>query len=131
MHDETLYAERSLRAGASGYINKQEATREILTALRHVLEGRLYLSDRMSERLIRRTLDGTGHRASVEDLSDRELQVLELIGRGLKTSDVAKRLDLSIKTVETYRQRIKVKLQLRDGADLARYAAQWLVERPS
>jgi len=132
MHDETLYAERVLRAGAMGYINKRETTPEILSALRRVLRGQIYLSADMTDRLIRRGL-GTYDRKrnSVEDLSERELQVFELVGHGQRTSDIAARLGLSVKTIETYRQRIKDKLHLRNGADLARCAAQWVLENPS
>ena len=132
MHDETLYAERALRAGAMGYINKHEASHEVLTALRRVLQGQIYLSGDMTDRLIRRGL-GTYDRKryTVEDLSERELQVFQLVGQGQRTSDIAGRLGLSVKTIETYRQRIKDKLHLKNGADLARCAAQWALENPS
>jgi len=131
MRDETLYAERALRAGAMGYINEQDA-HEVLTALRRVLQGQIYLSGDMTDRLIRRGL-GTSNRKryAVEDLSERELQVFESVGQGQRTSDIAGKLGLSVKTIETYRQRIKDKLHLKNGADLARCAAQWALENPS
>lgn len=129
--DEALHAERALRAGALGYINGQEAGQEILTALRRVLQGQIYLSGDLTDRLIRRGL-GTSDRKqhTVEELSERELQVFELVGQGQRTSDIAARLGLSVKTIETYRQRIKDKLHLKNGADLARCAAQWALENP-
>lgn len=132
LHDETLYAERVIRAGAMGYIKKQEAGDEVLTALRRVLQGQIYLSGGMTDRLIRRGLGAYDRkRNTVEDLSEREMQVFELVGQGQRTSDIAGRLGLSVKTIETYRQRIKDKLHLKNGADLARCAAQWALENPS
>jgi DNA-binding NarL/FixJ family response regulator len=131
VHDETLVAERALRAGALGCINTQVAGDEILTALRRVLRGQIYLSGDLTDRLIRRGLGTYDHkRNTVEDLSERELQVFELVGQGQRTSDIAGRLGLSVKTIETYRQRIKDKLHLKNGADLARCAAQWAMENP-
>ena len=130
MHDETLYAERALQAGALGYINKQEATGRIIEAIHHVLEDRIFLSDSMSDRLLH-DLVGAGKRPkqlSVEKLSDRELEVLSSIGNGLKTAEIAERMNLSVKTVETYRQRIRHKLKLESGAALASFAAQWVLE---
>ena len=130
MYDESLYAERALRAGAMGYINKQEATRNILTAIRRVLTGKVFLSDRMSDRLLERVVGSANSpdQSPVEALSDRELEVFSLIGNGLTTSEIAERLNLSVKTIETYRQRIKEKLALRNAADLARHASQWVLE---
>ena len=130
MHDETLYAERALRAGARGYINKQQATENIVEALRRILDGRIYLSERMTDRFLSRVVDASQDpkRISVDRLSNRELQVMELIGNGLGTAEIARRMTLSVKTVETYRQRIRQKLSLKDGAALASFASQWVLE---
>jgi DNA-binding NarL/FixJ family response regulator len=131
MHDESVYAERALRAGAMGYVNKQEATRAILGALRRILDGRVYLSERMADRLLRRTVGRGGEPvvgSPVESLSDRELEVFELIGQDLSTNEIAAKLHLSRKTVETYRDRIRVKLNLSTGFQLARYALRWVLE---
>jgi DNA-binding NarL/FixJ family response regulator len=130
MHEEGLYASRSLRAGALGYVSKENAARQIIDAIRRVLSGKIYLSDEISDQLLSRLLkldDGPGYR-SVESLSDRELEVFRAIGRGLTTREIATRLSLSVKTVETYRQRIREKLALRNGAELARRASQWVLE---
>jgi DNA-binding NarL/FixJ family response regulator len=130
MHDESLFAERALRAGALGYVHKQEPAEKILDAIREVLGGGIYLSTSMTERVLRRTLTTGGRPVALpaEALSDRELQVFELIGQGLTTRDIAGKLHLSIKTVETYREHIKAKLHLKNGAELGRHAAQWVVE---
>ena len=130
MHEEGLYARRSLRAGALGYVSKENAARQIIDAIRRVLSGKIYLSDEISDQLLSQLLkldDGPGYR-TVESLSDRELEVFRAIGRGLTTREIATRLSLSVKTVETYRQRIREKLALRNGAELARRASQWVLE---
>jgi DNA-binding NarL/FixJ family response regulator len=127
MHDESLYAERVVRAGAMGYITKQEATRSILVAIRRILAGNIYLNERIASHIISR-LATRGDIAAVTPaqlLADRELQVFELTGRGLNTRDIAIRLLLSAKTVETYRNRIRQKLHLRDGSELLRSAIAW------
>lgn len=131
LHDETLYAERALHAGALGYVNKHEATRTIVKAIRQALNGKVYLSDRMSERLAQRLIGGRGQVETlpVESLSDRELEVFQMIGNGLTTPEIAKQLHLGVKTVETHRRRIKEKLKLTNAAQLARDAAQWVLER--
>lgn len=130
LYDETLYAERALNAGALGYVNKHEATRTIVKAIRQVLDGKVYLSDRMSERLAQRLIGKRGkvERPTVETLTDRELQVFQMIGNGLTTPEIARKLHLGIKTVETHRRRIKDKLKLKNTAQLARDAAQWVLE---
>jgi DNA-binding NarL/FixJ family response regulator len=131
MYSEDLYAERALRAGAVGYLNKEHATSEIIAAIRQALDGKMYLSPAMSEKLLRRVVGSSGPdygRSPVDALSDRELEVLRLIGNGVRTAEIAVRLHLSVKTVETYRDRIRRKLGLNDGTDLARYAAQWVLE---
>lgn len=130
LHDETLYAERALHAGAMGYVNKHEAANTIVKAIRHVLEDKVYLSDRMSERLTHRLIGRRGNveRSAVDALSDRELEVFEMIGRGLTSSEIARNLHLGLKTVDTYRARIKQKLKLTNMAQLARHAVQWVLE---
>jgi DNA-binding NarL/FixJ family response regulator len=132
MHSEALYAERALRAGALGYVNKDQATDRIVEAIRQVLAGKVYLSAAMAERLLQRAVGGTPAevtRSPLNVLADRELEVFRLIGEGVKTADIAERLHLSVKTVETYRDRIRRKLNLSDGTELAHYATQWLLEQ--
>jgi DNA-binding NarL/FixJ family response regulator len=128
MHDESVYAERALRAGALGFLGKQESTQKIIDAIRRVLEGKIYLSERMSQRLLHGLVAGSAERSSVEALADRELQVFELIGQGLNTRQIAAQLHLSCKTVETYRGRIRDKLNLGRGGELAHYAMQWVLQ---
>jgi DNA-binding NarL/FixJ family response regulator len=131
MHSESLYAERALRAGALGYINKDQATDRIVEAIRRVLAGKVWLSEGMTERILQRTIGaGTEEvaRSPVDALADRELEVFRLIGQGMKTAEIAKQLHLSVKTVETYRDRIRQKLDLSDGTKLAHYATQWVAE---
>lgn len=127
MHDEFLYAERALRAGARGYIMKYEATNNIITAIRLVLSGKIYLSDRISSRLLDKAF--TGKRSSdtpgIESLTDRELEVFELIGQGLGTREISKRLHLSVKTIEAYREHIKDKLGLKKATELVHRAILW------
>jgi DNA-binding NarL/FixJ family response regulator len=130
MHDESLFAERVLRAGAKGYISKQEATGNIVEAARQVLDGRVYLSPRMSDQMLHRLVSSgeDADRSPIDSLSDRELEVFEMIGQGLTTRQIASKLDLSPKTVETYRENIKAKLNLPNGTALTRHAVQWLLE---
>ncbi len=131
MHSENFYAERALRAGARGYITKEQATQQIIEAIRHVLAGRMYLSPAMSQRLLRRTMEGGKNiRSPMEGLTDRELEVFRLIGLGVKTHDIADRLHVSVKTIETHRDRIKKKLTLKDGNELVRRAVVWATENP-
>jgi DNA-binding NarL/FixJ family response regulator len=126
MHDESIYAERALRARANGYIMKQEATEKVLVAVRRILGGDIYLSDRMANKLLHQYLTGSiadiSSRLSV--LSDRELEVFRLIGEGRSARQIAEKLHLSIKTVETYQAHIKDKLSLRSGRELVRHAIQ-------
>ena len=130
MHSEALYARRALRAGALGYITKDHATAKIIEALRRVLAGKIWLSEAMAERILERAV-GPGtietERAPIEALADRELEVFRLIGEGVKTAEIAAQLFLSVKTVETYRDRIRLKLDLKNGAELARAAAEWVL----
>ena len=128
MHDESLYAERVLRAGARGYITKQEATKKILFAIRQVLSGQIYVSEAMATRMLHKLVLGRQqeHSSPIERLTDRELEVFQLIGRGQGTRRIAEELHLGIKTVESYRARIKEKLKLTDGTQLLQQAIQWV-----
>jgi DNA-binding NarL/FixJ family response regulator len=131
MHDESLYAERALRAGAKGYIMKQEATGEVISAIRKVLAGQIYASERMTAKMVRRLVGGAPEvgTSAIERLSDRELEVFLLIGQGYGTRQIAEKLFLSVKTIETYRAHIKEKLNLSDSAELLQYAIQWVSSR--
>ncbi|HEX3728407.1 MAG TPA: response regulator transcription factor [Opitutaceae bacterium] len=128
MHDENLYAERALRAGARGYIMKQEASQKIVTAIHRVLSGELYLSDQMQEKMLKRIVDGRNEENvfSIDKLSDREMEVFQLIGNGFSTRQIAAQLNLSVKTIESYREHLKLKLMLDKGSDMTRYAIQWV-----
>jgi DNA-binding NarL/FixJ family response regulator len=128
MYDEAVYGERALRAGAKGYVMKQEATEKVVTAIRQVLAGEVYVSSGMAAKMVSK-LVGTGTRTagSVADaLSDRELEVFRMIGEGFSTREMAEKLHLSIKTVETYRAHIKDKLGLSDANELLRSAIRWV-----
>jgi DNA-binding NarL/FixJ family response regulator len=122
MHDESIYAERLISEGASGYIMKQAATDQLITALRHVLNGETFLSDALRHKLTHRSASAGGQSTP---LSARELQVISLIGRGLGTREIAENLSLSVKTVETHRLTIKRKLGLDTNAQLVQYAIKW------
>lgn len=128
MHDESVYAERLLAAGASGYIMKQAASELFIQALEEVLAGRTYISDAVSARLLHKAAAGGIRNGSTatDALSNRELQILEMIGRGLSSRQVAQSLNLSIKTIEAHRQRIKRKLNLTTGAQLVNFAVTWV-----
>lgn len=128
MHDESFYAERVLRAGARGYVTKDEAPDKILSAIRRILGGEIYLSDKMSSKMLCKLVEShTGTSGmSVECLSDRELQVFELIGQGIGTRNIASSLHLSTKTIESHRERIKKKLKLDNASKLLQHAIQWV-----
>lgn len=134
MYPESLYAERALRAGAMGYITKQAPTGRIIEAIRRVLTGEIFLSETAAHQMLRRVVGTSAGEVSSlvpapeTALSDRELDVMRLIGSGLTTSEVASQLHLSVHTIDTYRQRIKIKLGLRNGAELIRAATQWVLE---
>jgi DNA-binding NarL/FixJ family response regulator len=130
MHDEMLFAERALRAGALGYINKEEAPDTVVEAIRHALAGKVYLSGRMTDRVLQLVAgsDRELERPAEASLSDRELEVFEHIGRGVGTRDIAERLGLSVKTIETYRENIKRKLALQSNTELIRRAVQWVLQ---
>jgi DNA-binding NarL/FixJ family response regulator len=133
MHDESIYAERALRAGANGYIMKQEATERVLVALRRILNHEIYVSDRIANKMLQLLAGGAGKRASyrspLDDLSDRELEVLRLIGEGHGTRQIAEELHLSIKTVESYQGHLKEKLGLKNSRELVQYAIQWMIRK--
>ncbi len=129
-HSESLYAERALRAGAMGYINKDQATEKIVEAIRRVLEGKVYLSEAMTEAMLQRAVGQREEvtRSPLDALANRELEVFRLIAQGIKTAEIAEQLHVSVKTIETYRDRIRQKLDLSDGAELAHYATKWMLE---
>jgi len=131
MHDETLYAERVLAAGARGYINKQEAQDSIIRAIRQVLSGKVYLSEPMTERLLSGMFDVRLEKRDIESLSNRELQVFELIGEGVASSQIATQLNLSVKTIETHQANIKKKLGLGSAHELNQRAIRWVMDHES
>jgi len=130
MHDETLYADRALRAGARGYLMKREALDSVIAAVRTVLSGEIYLSATMARRMIAEHVGGgaTG-RSAVDKLTDRELEVLQLIGEGTEVRDIAEKLHISAKTVEAHRAHIKEKLNLGNAREVARFAVQWVEQQ--
>jgi DNA-binding NarL/FixJ family response regulator len=131
MHDEALYAERALRAGARGYLTKQEATHSILMGIRRVLGGEIYLNPKTASTVLGRLAARHGEVTDsvVDLLAEREMQVFELTGHGLSTRQIAERLHIDVKTVETYRARIKEKLVLKDSSELLQLAIQWQKEK--
>jgi DNA-binding NarL/FixJ family response regulator len=131
MFEEDLYAERVLSAGALGYVHKQEGMERVIEAIRCVLSGRVWLSTAMSDRMLRRMTASqpVAAESPVHALSDRELEVFEQIGRGKATKDIARQLHLSVKTVETHREKIKAKLGLKSAVELSRAAYQWVAEQ--
>ncbi len=128
MHTEALHAERVIRAGARGYITKQEATKKIMLAIRTVLQGDIYLSEKMAAQVASGALSGAraGTSSTMAKLSDRELLMFEMIGQGRSTRQIADDLHLDMRTIETYRARIKEKLNLKDANDLLQYAIRWM-----
>jgi DNA-binding NarL/FixJ family response regulator len=130
MHDERVYGERALRAGAKGYVSKQQPVRAVLDAIRHVLSGAMHFSGEMTQRLLERVANSEPitPASPVENLSDRELEVFEMIGRGLTTRSIASRLHLSPRTIDTYRERLKIKLTLANSAELHFRAVQWVLK---
>jgi len=127
MHDETVYAERALRSGARGYVMKQEPGDVLMAAIREVLKGNYYLSEQMRTKLLNRFVTGnTESEQLINSLTPSEFEVLHLIGSGHSSQEIARLLSRSIKTIETHRANIRAKLQLKDGADLMRYATHWI-----
>lgn len=133
MHDEAIYAERALRARANGYIMKQEASEKVLVAIRRILNGDIYLSDRMQNKMLQQFIGGAPSmiQSRIASLSDRELEVFRLIGEGRATREIAEELRLSVKTVETYQAHLKEKLSLRSGRELIQHAIQWKINETS
>lgn len=132
MHDESLYAERAFRAGARGYVNKRESAQKMIEAVRHVLDGKIYVSEKAAEILAAKTMRGqTVNRSSVELLSDRELEVFDKLGQGSGTRQIAADLRVSVKTVQEYCARIKEKLQLNNATELLREAVRWRESKDS
>jgi DNA-binding NarL/FixJ family response regulator len=127
-HDESIYAEIAFRAGALGYLMKQEALEKIVTAIRRVLSGNIYVSDALAARMLQQQIRGKPdiHESPVKNLSDRELEVFQLIGQWKKTSEIAQELHLSVKTIEYYREQIKHKLSLKNSAELTQHATAWV-----
>lgn len=130
--DEGFYAERALRAGANGYLTKQEGIREALKAIRAIMNGKTYVSESMASRMVDRVANGnTFGKTGTDLLSDRELEVLEMIGSGLGSRAIAEQLFISIKTVESHREHIKTKLGVTSASELVRYAFNWMRDRES
>ena len=128
MHDESLYAERALRAGSLGYIMKEEAIEQVLVAIRKVLQGEIFLSEKMKSKMLQQMASGKGKVVSspIEHLTDRELEVFRLIGEGCSTRQIAGQLHLSVRTVEAYREYIKSKLNLKNATELVQHAFHWV-----
>jgi DNA-binding NarL/FixJ family response regulator len=127
-HDECIYAEIAFRAGALGYLMKQEALEKVVTAIRRVLSGAIYVSDALGAKMLQQQVRGQKdvHESPVKGLSDREMEVFQLIGQWKKTKDIAQELHLSIKTIEYYREQIKKKLNLKSASELTHYATSWV-----
>lgn len=132
LHDENVYAERALRAGARGYIMKSEATENVMTAVRQVLSGGVFLSKKMNERMLNRfAASGSVEDDPVQRLSDREFEVFQLVGKGSSSREIADALHLSIKTIETYKSHLKNKLELHSSTELMKLAVEWSVKSRS
>lgn len=132
MHHESLYAERALHAGARGYVMKQEAPDKVLVAIRTILSGEVYVSEKMAAKMLRTLADGRSGESAVspiERLSDRELEVFRLIGKGYSSSEIAGQLCIGVKTIETHREHIKAKFKLTDTGELRRIAIEWATEK--
>lgn len=128
MHDETVYAQRALRAGARAYVMKQESADKIITAIRRIMSGDIYVSNRVADQVLHQLVNGSTDPGGspVDRLSDRELEVIQLIGRGLSTREIASSLNLSVKTIESHRAHIKEKLNLRNATELVQFSVQWV-----
>lgn len=128
MHDECVYAQRALRAGARAYVMKQESADKIIAAIRRIMTGDIYVSNRVADQVLHQLVNGGGDPAGspVDRLSDRELEVIQLIGRGLSTREIASTLNLSVKTIESHRAHIKEKLNLRNATELVQFSVQWV-----
>jgi DNA-binding NarL/FixJ family response regulator len=131
MHEEKIYAERALRAGAHGFVNKSEEPSVVIRAIRSILSGKVHLTPAATEQMLHRENGGgpTAESGDAEQLSKREREVFELIGAGVSSREIAERLTLSMKTVDVYRQRIKEKLGLSGSTELARRAVEWVLAK--
>ncbi len=131
IHDESLYAERCLRAGAMGYLNKQAAVEHIVEAIRRVLKGKIFLLPHAADRLIEQAVTGreSGHLVPQDRLSDREIEVYRMLGEGMGTKEIAGKLHLSMKTIETYREHIKNKLNLKNSNEMVKHAVEWVMSQ--
>jgi DNA-binding NarL/FixJ family response regulator len=130
MHDESLYAERVLRSGAMGYIMKHEATEKIIYAIHQVLNGNIYASDNILSGLLKKSVGNKSNiqKNPIDCLSDRELEIFQLIGEGLKTSQIAVKLNLSTKTIEVYKEKLKEKMNIQSGTELTKYCIEFAIE---
>jgi DNA-binding NarL/FixJ family response regulator len=128
MHDESVYAQRALRAGARAYLMKQESAEKIVEAIRKVLSGEIYVSAKVADQVLHQIVSGASASSQnpIERLSDRELEVIQLIGKGLSTREIASNLNLSVKTIESHRAHIKEKLSLRNATELVQFCVQWV-----
>ncbi len=134
MHDEMLYAERALRAGARGYVMKKEPSEKMILAINRVLKGEIYVSDRMKQKMLQHLVNNkvTEENSSpLDHLSDRELEVFQHLGNGFSTRQIAEQLNLSVKTIESYRENLKLKLNVKTGAELIQHAIQWMKNEPA
>ncbi len=128
MHDESIYAQRALRAGAKAYVMKKESSEKIIEAIRKILKGEIYVSPRVADQVLHQIVNGPSNSAAspVDRLTDRELEVVQLIGRGLSTREIAESLHLSVKTIESHRAHVKEKLNLRNATELVQFSVQWV-----
>ncbi len=128
MHDESIYAQRALRAGAKAYVMKKESSEKIVEAIRKILKGEIYVSPRVADQVLHQIVNGPSNAAAspVDRLTDRELEVVQLIGRGLSTREIAESLNLSVKTIESHRAHVKEKLNLRNATELVQFSVQWV-----
>ena len=126
MHEETVYAERALRAGAQGYIMKREAAEKVMMALRHILAGEIYVSEKMAAHMVQKVISRPT--TPMDALTDREFEVFRLLAEGMGPTEIAQKLELSVKTVETHRMHIKEKLSLKSAAELTRFLSQWAMK---
>ena len=128
MHDETIYAQRALRAGAKAYVMKKESPSKVVDAIRKIIQGEIYVSPSVADQVLHQIVNGLGNVSTspVDRLTDRELEVVQLIGRGLSSREVAESLHLSVKTIESHRAHVKEKLGLRNATELVQFSVQWV-----
>lgn len=128
MHDETIYAQRALRAGAKAYVMKKESPSKVVDAIRKIIQGEIYVSPSVADQVLHQIVNGPGNVSTspVDRLTDRELEVVQLIGRGLSSREIAESLHLSVKTIESHRAHVKEKLSLRNATELVQFSVQWV-----